>query len=345
MKKYDRLTEAGKAEDLGNYKKAYRLFSELAREGNVHAMGALALMYHSGKYVRKQYKKSIYWDLESIKLGSSPDNLAITYRDLGDMQRYKYYLEKAMAEGNDSAAFALAKLYSVSPKERLQVQALLLLIVTRDNAFPDELEQAQKILATIEKEEKLENFTSHFKQVKPTIKKIKYPTIRQRTSKKQLKQLAKVTEYLDRSKYKKAHKLLYKLAEQGCAKAMDVLGGVYLYGLGVVVNITNAIEWYVRAIENGCFESNLNLAIAYRHTQDILQYKHYLELALAKGDDNAALLLAQLYSISEHESERVETLLEQVLASDKVNADAIYQADIMLKNLMNPFNKIKQPLI
>lgn len=345
IKKYDRLEEAGKAEDLGNYKKAYRLLSELAREGNAHAMSALALMYHNGEYVRKQYKKSIYWDLESIKQGIDSKNLAITYRQLGDMQRYKYYLEKAMAQGDDSAAFNLAKLYSVSAKERLQVQALLLLVVTRDNTYQDEIEQAQQILGRLEKEEKLESFTGLFKSVKPTVKKIKYPTSYQKDSKKIVQQLAKVTEHLDRQKYKKARKLLEQLAADGCAKAMDILGGIYLYGIGVIVNITDAIKWYVRAIESGCFESNLNLAIAYRHTHDILRYKHYLELALAKGDDNAALLLAQLYSVSERESERVEALLEQVVASDKVNADAVYQAEMMLQNLMSPFNKIKQPLI
>lgn len=345
IKKYDRFSKADKAGDLGNYKKAYRLFSELAREGNVHGMGRLALMYSNGEYVKKQYKKSIYWDLEAIKQGEQPTNLAITYRQLGDIQRYKYYLEKAMAQGDDSATFDLAKLYSISPSERLQVQALLLLVVTRNNTIPIEMEQAEQILDRFEKEEKLENFTELFKSVKPVVKKIKYPSNYQKDSQKVVKQLAKVTEYLDRQKYKKARKLLEQLAADGCAKAMDILGGIYLYGVGVIVNITDAIKWYVRAIESGCFESNLNLAIAYRHTHDILRYKHYLELALTKGDDNAALLLAQLYSVSEHESERVEALLEQVVASEKVNADAIYQAEMMLKNLLSPFNKIKQPLI
>lgn len=347
IKKFDRFAEADKAEDLGNYKKAYRLFYELAREGDEAAMGRLALLYHYGKYVKKQFKKSTYWDFEAIKQGSTSSlkNLAITYRQLGDMQRYKYYLEQAMALGDDSAAFELAKLYSVSNKEHLQVQALLLLVVTRKNATPIEIEEAEEILVTLEKEEKLAKMPMLFRPIKSLIGKVKYQTKQQPNTKKTVKQLAKVNEYLDRQKYKKARKLLEQLAQEGCAKAMDFLGGVYLYGLGVVVDTSKAINWYVRAIENGCVESHLNLAIAYRHTRHILHYKRYLELALAKGDDNAALLLAQLYSISEHESERVETLLEQVLASDRVNADAIYQADIMLKNLMNPYNRIKQPLI
>lgn len=347
IKKYDRFIEADKADDSGSYKKAYHIFKELAMEGDIRAMHRLALMYQSGKFVPKQLKKAIFWDLEVIKQGDTKVliNLATSYKQWGDIGRYKYYLEKAMALGDDSAAFELAKLYSISSKERLQVKALLLLVVTRKNATENQIKEAQEILVTLENEEKLTKLPLLFKPTKQLIKKVKYNTTVKKYPKKIRQQLAKAAEYLDRHKYKKAHHLLQILAEGGCAKAMDYLGAIYLYGMGVIANTEQAIKWYNRAIESGCFESNLNLAITYRHTPHILYYKQYLEHALAKGDDNAALLLAKLYYISDHETERVETLLEQVIKSDRVDVDAVYQAEILLNNLINPYDYINKQVL
>lgn len=346
-KKYDRFIEGNNAEESGSYKKAYHIFKELANGGDTRAMHKLALIYQSGQFVPKQLKKAIYWDLEAIKQGHTKVliNLATSYKQWGDIGRYKYYLEKAMTLGDDSAAFELAKLYSISSKERLQVKALLLLVVTRKNATDAQIKEAQEILITLENEEKLAKLAILFKPTKQLIKTSQHHTAIKKYSKKIRQQLAKAAEYLDRYKYKKARHLLQILAGGGCAKAMDYLGTIYLYGMGVLACTEQAIKWYNKAVETGCFESNLNLAIAYRHTPHIHYYKHYLEHALTKGDDNAALLLAKLYYVSDHETERVETLLEQVIMSDRVDVDAVYQAEIMLNNLINPYDYINKQVL
>lgn len=341
MKKHERFGVADKACDQKSYKKAYRLFSELASEGDTSGMNRLALMYCEGQYVQRQIKQAIYWDLEAVKQGSTSGlfNLALTYRQLGDIPRYKYYLEKAMALGDDSAAFELAKLYSITPNEYLQVEALLLLVVSRQNAAPAEIEEAKEILEKLKRKDKLGQSPRLFKPTKPLVKKIKFSANNQQVSKAVKKQLAKVTELVDCGRYKKARKLLQKLVGEGSSKAMDWMGTIYLYGLGVEVDSEQAINWYLKAIMFGCFDSHLHLAIAYRHTQHILQYKQCLEQAVAVGDDRAALLLAKLYNISDHEAERVEMLLARVVSSSMVNADSIYEANMMLKGLAYTFKK------
>ena len=64
---------------------------------------------------------------------------------------------------------------------------------------------------------------------------------------------------LEDGKYDRAVTLLRKSAEGGCAIAQYNLGVCYYQGVGVTVDIDEAIRWWRMAAEYGCVEAQNNL--------------------------------------------------------------------------------------
>lgn len=130
--------------DQGNYARAFDVFMELANLNDPSAMSRVALMYFDGDGVKRDLDQSIAWDKKAVELGcvSSLNNLAITYRMMGDIINAKKYFEKAIDAGDDDAALALAKLYMVSELEHDKIIQLLKLVTSSSNVTDYSKEQA-----------------------------------------------------------------------------------------------------------------------------------------------------------------------------------------------------------
>lgn len=86
--------------------------------------------------------------------------------------------------------------------------------------------------------------------------------------------------------YATALRIYRPLAEQGNAKAQNILGGMYLVGNGVLQDYVQAAFWYYRAAEQGEPSAQENLAHCYwlgqGVPQDFVQAHKWFNLAAAK---------------------------------------------------------------
>ncbi len=81
-------------------------------------------------------------------------------------------------------------------------------------------------------------------------------------------------------------------AEQGNADAQLNLGLMYAYGLGVLQDDKQAVNWYRKAAEQGDALAQNNLGLMYRNGQGVIQdwvMAHmYSNIAAANGNKDAA---------------------------------------------------------
>jgi TPR repeat protein len=92
--------------------------------------------------------------------------------------------------------------------------------------------------------------------------------------------------------YATALQLLRPLAEQGDARAEQLLGTLYYYGNGVRESKVEAVKWYEDAANQGYAEAQRNLGYLYQKgigvLRDVVRAHMWLNLAAAAGDSGAA---------------------------------------------------------
>ena len=98
--------------DAGNVRKAFELFSQAAAAGDPFSQTSLGYFYGQGIGVKKDAEKAIWWYRKAARKGTvaAINNLAITYRDSGDLRRARSWFKKALSKGDGDAALELAKL-------------------------------------------------------------------------------------------------------------------------------------------------------------------------------------------------------------------------------------------
>ena len=63
--------------------------------------------------------------------------------------------------------------------------------------------------------------------------------------------------------YVKAFELLMPIAEEGNAEAQCIIGSIYDLGLGIEINVLEAIKWYSKSAEQGYGVASNNLGTIY----------------------------------------------------------------------------------
>lgn len=135
-----------------DFKKAFALFLQAAQNGDNSSMSRLALMYGEGEGVNCDLDKSIYWDKKAIEAGNiiSLNNLAITYKQLGNIEKAKEYFEKSINAGDYDTALELAKLYIETKNIGKKVKNLLnLVIINEKKVCETSVEEAKKLLSEL----------------------------------------------------------------------------------------------------------------------------------------------------------------------------------------------------
>jgi len=103
-----------------------------------------------------------------------------------------------------------------------------------------------------------------------------------------------------RGDYATALRLLKPLAEQGDARAQNLLGFMYADGKGVPQDDAEAMKWYRKAAEQGHTIAQLNLGIMYDAglgvTQDNAEAMKWIRKAAEQGFAAAQVYLGQLYA-------------------------------------------------
>lgn len=148
----DLMMEAVTAEEAGEFDKAFSLFEILANEGDTYAMSDLGRFYEDGLgSIDIDFDQSIYWSEKSAKAGNTTgmNNLAVTYRRMGEIRKSREWFEKALEHGDISAALPLAQLHMVSDKEFDTVRKYLGIVLqgtVRIDVSEGDLEDAKKLL-------------------------------------------------------------------------------------------------------------------------------------------------------------------------------------------------------
>ena len=96
-----------------------------------------------------------------------------------------------------------------------------------------------------------------------------------------------------------AVKLLRPLAEAGKGNAQFYLGGMYDYGLGVIMNKDEAVKWYTKAAVQGVAQAQVNLGFKYQTGQgvrkDLNAALKWYELAANQGTSAAQFNLGTIF--------------------------------------------------
>ena len=137
----------------------------------------------------------------------------------------------------------------------------------------------------------------------------------------------------EQGKYEQIFLLFHQLAEQGDTFAMSRVAIMYECGEGVHYDLDKSIFWDMKAIQAGYNTSMLNLGMTFRRMGNIEQAKYWFFKAFDTGDDEAALELVRLYSVSEKETEIIRYYANKVIYSDNVCENSIEKAEEILKEL------------
>ena len=140
--------------DAGNGKKAFALFLEAATKGHPFSQTSLGYFYDHGIGVAKDAGKAMFWYRKAARSGTvaAINNLAITYRDAGNLRVARSWFEKAAAKGDGDAALELAKLSLKGTRKNLKrVREYLKMAVRSNYILADSKEEARKLLSGLDR--------------------------------------------------------------------------------------------------------------------------------------------------------------------------------------------------
>jgi TPR repeat protein len=102
------LDQASVAYDKGRYAPALRAFQALADQGDETAYFMLGYAHDTGRGVRRNRAKAMYWYMRAYKAagasaGMAASNMATIYRDLGKARQELRWYERAAGLGDGDA--------------------------------------------------------------------------------------------------------------------------------------------------------------------------------------------------------------------------------------------------
>lgn len=97
----------------GDVETAFKLFFIAANMGDTYAFNSVGYFLEHGIGVSKDRESALLWYKKAAKSGDSCaySNIGLLYRELGNTRRAKYWLTRAIHEGDGDAALELAKIY------------------------------------------------------------------------------------------------------------------------------------------------------------------------------------------------------------------------------------------
>lgn len=147
--------EANEAWDSGDGKRAFQLFLNAAEAGEKYAFNSVGYFYDNGIGVKRDSANAYAWYRRAALRGdiAAYANLAAWFRDAGNLRRTIFWLEKAYAKGDGSAACELGKIHLSKSSPAGSKQARQYLTAASESKYIDEAERkaALKLLAKLKK--------------------------------------------------------------------------------------------------------------------------------------------------------------------------------------------------
>ena len=136
----------------GKAREAFRLFSDLAREGHDRARLDLALFYWQGIGTRRNRRRAIelYRELAQAHDPFGATALATIYRDSGKRRMAERWFKKGVSWGDDGALLQLAKMYAERESDRGNaIKALRQVLQPQRTLSEAEEQEAKDLLANL----------------------------------------------------------------------------------------------------------------------------------------------------------------------------------------------------
>jgi len=134
------------------YDKAFFLFAKGADKGDSSCQLNLGYLYENGLGIKKDIIKALFWYEKSSELGdyAGLSNIGLIYKEKGDFISAKEWLQKAYKYGDIDALLEIAKIDINENKITESKQLLKLLITSSKEATEYSVQEAKKLLSTIE---------------------------------------------------------------------------------------------------------------------------------------------------------------------------------------------------
>ncbi len=146
--------QANEAWDQGKNKLAFKLFLRAAELGHGWSYNSIGYFFDHGIGVRKDEERALEWYKKAARHGDvcAYANIGLSYRNAGNRQLAKKWLERARKAGDGSAAVDLAKLVLERPGgSSSTVATKYLKIALKSKSIDEESRvEAGKLLAKLE---------------------------------------------------------------------------------------------------------------------------------------------------------------------------------------------------
>jgi TPR repeat protein len=277
------------AYDNGDMDKAFKIWSELAAEGDSLSQFNIAVMYTRGEGTSQDSQQAIEWYLRSAKQGYAPAqfNLGAAYLEgkltAKSPEQAVDWWQLAAEQGFVKAQFNIASLYcrGIGVEKNIEqckywysraasngdVHARKMLDHLEKMSAPESSQGSTESMAmpsASEKPvsqdlEKVANQSFREEQERTATQAEKVST--RKVSADEKYQLQKAQAAFTRNEYKKSYELWLPLAEAGIAEAQYSLGFLYQSGWGAEQNFSKAAAWYTNAAEQNESRAQFNLGI------------------------------------------------------------------------------------
>lgn len=152
-----RFAQASHLLERGRIKQAFLLFLEVAKEGDSSAQLNVGYFYDTGQGVSRSRTLAVYWYRRAVRQGeaAAANNIGTIYRDEGRLRLAIRWFGKAANMGDGDALLEMAKLYMGPLEEPTRARRLLARVLASKRATLDSQEQAERLLRTLEQQQRL----------------------------------------------------------------------------------------------------------------------------------------------------------------------------------------------
>jgi TPR repeat protein len=149
----DLFVKANHEWDSGKAKQAFKLFLQAADAGHVSAKNSVGFFLDHGIGARKNNSQAMLWYRQAARKGdiSACSNIAICYRNAGNIKQARIWFAKALEKGDTSSAIELAKLLLITKRKSNTAKAVRYLRTAVKSKYVSaaDKQQADKLLARI----------------------------------------------------------------------------------------------------------------------------------------------------------------------------------------------------
>lgn len=151
------FAQASRLLERGRIEEAFRLFLEVAKAGNSRAQLTVGYLYDTGEGVGRSRLQAMSWYRRAVRQGeaAAATNIATIYRDEGRLRLAIRWFDKAAGLGDGDALLEMAKLYAGPLEEPAKARRLLSRVLRSKRAAPDNREQAERLLHTLDQQQRL----------------------------------------------------------------------------------------------------------------------------------------------------------------------------------------------